>query len=79
MTTSLKIKPGLVVKNTHTELLLLSENLETTAMVNGTMGKALIYTLLINIDTTTGITVNEENILPPGRKMEMIFLKSLPL
>ena len=49
------------------------------AMVNGTMGKALIYTLLINIDTTTGITVNEENILPPGRKMEMIFLKSLPL
>ena len=31
LTTPLKIKPMLVVKNTHTELLLLSESIETQA------------------------------------------------
>ena len=31
LTTLLKIKPRLVIKNTHTELLLLSESLQTNA------------------------------------------------
>ena len=34
LTTALKIKPMLVVKSTHTELLLLSESLETKATQN---------------------------------------------
>ena len=32
LTTPLKIKPKLVIKSTHTELLVLSESLETKAM-----------------------------------------------
>ena len=47
-TTSLKIKPRLVVKNQHTELLLLSESLETKAAIGEDEFKTVKFEVIIS-------------------------------